>query len=175
MKAIMKTVLCLTLGLAACDGQSDDVAAAAAGAARDTNTSSADGRDAFVATWHAMSSDMTTTCADNVAEANATITSLTWTKGAGGELVAAGASGSCPLTAQVMGSTASAADGQRCATSDGAYGFNIVERDGFTFVLGADGQSASVESSGTVVYDEGGTIVMSCSYRDSATYQKASR
>jgi hypothetical protein len=174
MKALIKTVVCLTLGLAACGGQSDDVAGAA-GAASNTNTSSADGRDAFVGTWQAMSSDMTTSCADNVPEANATITSLTWSKGTGGELVAAGASGSCPLSAQVMGSMASAAAGQGCATSDGAYGFHIVERDLFTFVLGADGQTASLESSGSVVYDEGGTVVMSCSYHDSASYQKASR
>ena len=174
MKALIRTIVCLTLGLAACDGQSDDVAGAA-GAASDSTTSSADGRDAFVGTWQEMSSDMTTSCADNVPEANATITSLTWSKGAAGELVTAGASGSCPLRAQVMGSTASAAAGQGCATSDGAYGFHIVERDGFTFVLGADRQTAGVESSGTIVYDEGGTIVMSCSYHDRATYQKVGR
>jgi hypothetical protein len=172
MKALIKSVVVLTLGLAACDGQLDD-GAGAVNAGIDTNAGSLDGRDAFVGTWLAMSVDMTTTCADNVAEANATIISLTWNKGAGGELFAAGGGGSCPLTVHVMDATASAVAGQGCATSDGAYGVHIVERAGFTFVLGADGQTASAESSGTVVYDEGGTIVMNCSYHDSSTYRKA--
>jgi hypothetical protein len=170
----LTTIVCLTLGLAACDGQMDD-RAGAVGAGSDTNAGALDARDAFVGTWQAMSSDMTASCAHDVSEANATITSLTWTKGAAGELVAAGAGGSCPLRMQVVGSTASAVAGQGCATSDGAYGFHIVERAEFTFVLGADGQTASVESSGTVVYDEGGTIALNCSYQDSATYQKAAR
>ncbi len=174
MKTVITTVVCLTLGLAACDGQMDD-RAGAVGAGSDTNTSALDGRDAFVGTWQAMSSDMTTSCADNVPEANATITSLRWSKGAGAQLVAAGAGGSCPLTVHVVGTTASAAAGQGCATSDGAYGLHVVERDGFSFVLGADGQTASVESSGTITYDEGGTVVMTCSYHDSATYQKTGR
>jgi len=172
MNALIKTVVVVTLGLAACEGQSDD-RAGAVGAGSDTSTSALDGRDAFVGTWRAMSSDMTTSCADNVPEANATITNLTWSKGAAGELVAAGAGGSCPLKAHVTGSTASAVAGQGCATSDGAYGFHIVRRAGFTFVLGADRQTASVASSGTVVYNEGGTIVMKCGFQDSATYQKA--
>lgn len=174
MKALIKTVVCLTLALPACDGQMDDRAAPGA-AASNATTSSADDRDGFIGTWLAMSSDMTTDCADNVAEANATITSLTWNKGARGELVAVGGGGSCPLETQVTGSTASVAAGQGCATSDGAYGFSIVTRDGFIFVLGADGRTASLESSGRVVYDEGGTVVMACSYDESATYEKTGR
>jgi hypothetical protein len=174
MKALINTVFVVTLGLAACDGQTGD-RTGAVGAGASADTSSLDDRDAFVGTWQAMSSDMTTTCADGVPEANATITSLTWSKGAGDAMVALGAGGSCPLTALVTGTRASAVAGQGCATSDGAYGLHIVARDGFTFVLGADGQTAGVESSGTVVYDEGGTVVMNCSYHDSATYQKAAR
>ena len=133
------------------------------------------GLDAFVGTWQVISGGMTTNCGGYQPETNATTASLTWRKGAGTEIIAAGPAGFCPLTANVSGLTASVLPSQACTATDGGYTQFTIERTAYTFTLSTDAPIATEESSGTMQTNEGGTVTANCTFQGTAIYQKAAQ
>jgi hypothetical protein len=160
----------LVLGLGACQGDPS--------ADTETTTGPAEtpgGRDTFVGTWQVISGSMTTNCDGYSPETNATTANLTWRKGAGIEIIAAGPAGFCPLTANVSGLTASVLPSQACTATDGGYTQFTIQRTAYTFTLSADAPIATEESSGTMQTNEAGTVTANCTFQGTAIYQKAAQ
>jgi hypothetical protein len=128
----------------------------------------------FLGTWRANAGTVTTACPGHASTTDALTGSASWSAGVSSDLVSMTDLTSCPLMADVTGSTASGVPGQSCTESDGFGGSATFTFAGYTFVLSPDGHTATENSSGQVtVVDQGVTLV--CSFNESGSYQKISK
>src|SRR3954468_16470059 len=119
----------------------------------------------FLGTWRANAGTITRACPGYQSTTEALTGSASWRAGISSDLVSMTALTSCPLLADVTGSTASGALGQSCTEADGAGGSATVTFAGYTFVLSPDGHTATENSSGQItVVEQGVTLV--CSFNE---------
>ncbi len=125
----------------------------------------------FVGTWRATSGTVTTICPGYQPFTDPVSGNLVWSSGVSSDLISTDPIGACAMMADVNGATASAVPGQSCTLPDGLGGLSTVTFVGYTFVISADGQTATENGSGHVTYVvEGASIV--CSFNESGSYQK---
>jgi hypothetical protein len=124
----------------------------------------------FVGTWQATSGTLTRICGGYVF--TDTITgSESWQTGLTSDLVSTDAIAGCAVEADVNGATASGTPGKTCASPDGT---STVTISSYTFVISADGHTATENGSGNLVYIESGATIP-CSFNLTAAYQKIGR
>ena len=124
----------------------------------------------FLGTWHPVSGTFTTTCPGYTPITEPVTTNLVWSRGVGADLVSTDGS-PCAWMADVTNATAAGVPGQSCTVPDGAGGTYTFSFSGYTFVVGADGQTATENGSGQVSYVGGGLSVL-CTFTATASYQK---
>ena len=125
----------------------------------------------FVGTWRATSGTVTTICPGYQPFTDPVSGNLVWSSGVSSDLISTDLNGACAMMADVNGATASGVPGQSCTGPDGIGGLSTVTFVGYTFVISADGHTATENMSGHVTYVvEGASIV--CSFNQSASYQK---
>lgn len=95
---------------------------------------------------------------------------LTWAAGTTSDLTETKASSTCALNADVSGSTATALPNQPCMQTESGIPVTI-NFTSYTFVLGADGQTATETASGTGTATEAGQKI-TCTYSETASYTK---
>jgi hypothetical protein len=125
----------------------------------------------FVGTWRATAGTVTTICPGLGTFTDALTGNAVWSEGVGSDLVSLTALTTCPLMAEVTSSTASGVPGQACTASDGAGGTSTVTFNGYTFVVSADGRTATENSSGQITFVADGASVI-CSFNESGSYEK---
>ena len=74
---------------------------------------------------------------------------LVWGSGVTSDLISTEPNGACAMMADVNGATASGVPGQSCTGPDGIGGLSTVTFDGYTFMISADGQTATENMWGT--------------------------
>jgi hypothetical protein len=152
--AIKMIGLVLVLTLSACDDQNGENL----------------GR--FIGTWRVTSGTATSACPGYAPSTSPLTGNTVWSAGISSDLTMTFPDSSCALMADVSGATASGVPGQSCTASD-ATGTATVTFAGYTFVIAADGQTATENVSGNVTYViEGVSFV--CSFNQSGSYQKIS-
>lgn len=125
----------------------------------------------FTGTWRATAGTITTTCPGYGTYTDALTGNTVWSEGVSSDLVSVSALVTCPLTADVNSSTASGVPGQTCTGSDGAGGTTTVTLNGYTFVVSADGHTATENASGQItVVADGASVV--CSFNETGSYEK---
>ena len=125
----------------------------------------------FVGTWRATSGTVTTFCPGYASFTDPVTGNLVWSSGVSSDLISTDPNSACAIMADVNGATASGVPGQSCTGPDGIGGMSTVTFDGYTFVISADGQTATENMSGHVTYVvEGASLV--CSFNQSGSYQK---
>jgi hypothetical protein len=133
-----------------------------------------EGRDnlgRFVGTWRPTSGTTTRICPGYQPFTDPVGANLVWSSGVSSDLISTDPTSACAIMADVNGATASAAPGQACTAPDGQGSFTTLTFDGYTFVISADGRTATENMSGHVTYViEGASLV--CSFNQSASYQK---
>ena len=125
----------------------------------------------FTGTWRATAGTVTSICPGYGTVTDALTGNTVWSAGVSSDLVSIGALTSCPLTADVEGSTASGAPGQACTQSDGAGGTSTVTVNGYTFVVSADGRTATENASGQITFIAGGATLV-CTFNETGSYEK---
>jgi hypothetical protein len=96
-----------------------------------------------------------------------------WSAGVSSDLVSTPGLGSCPLAADVSNATASGVPGQTCTDSDGAGGTVTTSLTTYTFVVSADGHTATENLSAQLtIVDQGAAVV--CTANQTGSYQKLS-
>jgi len=124
----------------------------------------------FVGTWRATAGTTTIICPGYDPITAPVTENVVWSAGVNSDLVETD-SGSCPIMADVTGSTASGASGQACTQSDGAGGVSTVTASGYTFVIAPDGHTATENASGNVTYIVDDATIL-CTFNESGSYQK---
>jgi hypothetical protein len=124
----------------------------------------------FVGTWRPVSGTTTTICPGYTPETAPVTTNLVWSPGVGADLVSTDAT-SCAWMADVTNQTAAGVPGQSCITPDGQGGTYTVVVSGYTFVISADGRTATENGSGQITYVGGGATVI-CTFTGTASYEK---
>ncbi len=124
----------------------------------------------FVGTWRPVSGTSTTSCPGYAPQTGSVTTNLTWSTGVGSDLISTDGS-SCALMADVTSATAAGVPGQSCTTPDGQGGTYTVVVSGYTFVISADGRTATENASGQITYVGGGASLI-CTFTGTASYQK---
>ena len=125
----------------------------------------------FVGTWRATSGTTTTACPGYAASTDPVTTNAVWSLGVSSDLVQADSGGTCPLMADVTGSTASGIPGQACTGFDSAGDALTQTFSGYTFVISPDGHTATENASGNItVVGSGATVV--CTFNETASYEK---
>ena len=125
----------------------------------------------FVGTWQATSGTSTTVCPGYDAFMDTVTGNVLWSMGVSSDLVQTVAGSTCPIMADVSGSTASGIPGQACTGSDGAGGLSTVTFAAYTFVISPDGHTAAENASGTFTYVVSGATLL-CTFNETASYQK---
>jgi hypothetical protein len=137
-----------------------------------------DGKDlaAFVGVWTPTSGNIVYACAGQ--SITAASTAMTWAVGTSSDLIQTAPGTSCVMHADISANTATETGTQTCVvptTSD--YGDSITESfsyTAYTFVLGADGKTATENFSGTLFEtdDTVGTSTTCTMSETGASYQK---
>jgi len=137
-----------------------------------------EGKDvgAFVGVWTPTSGNIMYTCAGQ--SVTVASTALTWAVGTSSDLIQTAPGSSCVMHADISANTATETGTQTCVipgTDD--YGDSITDSLSFTaytFVLGADGRTATENFSGTLLEtdDTVGTSVTCTMSETGASYQK---
>jgi len=116
---------------------------------------SSDGKDlaAIVGVWTPTSGNVVFSCAGQ--QATEATTALAWATGSSSDLIPALPNTSCVIHADVSAETAVAPDAQTCVVPGVSnYGDSITDSytySAYTFVLGADGKTATENFSGTLL------------------------
>jgi hypothetical protein len=127
----------------------------------------------FTGTWRAVSGTQTTVC-PGFAPSTAPITpNVVWTEGLTSDLVQTHSDGLCVINADVTGDTASG-QGPPCIVTESDGTTLTLTVSGYTFVLSADGQTASESGTASLLLNSGGASV-NCTITLNAVYQKLSR
>jgi hypothetical protein len=125
----------------------------------------------FVGTWRATSGTFTMLCPGYAPSTDPISGNRIWSSGVSSDLISTDPNSTCAIMADVNGATASGVPGQTCTGPDGIGGIQTETLDGYTFVISADGQTATENMSGHVNYVvEGASLV--CSFNESGSYQK---
>jgi hypothetical protein len=124
----------------------------------------------FVGTWRPVSGTTTTSCPGYTPETRPVTTNLNWRAGVGADLVSTDDS-SCALMADVTSATAAGVPGQSCTIPDGQGGTYTLAYAGYTFVISADGRTATENGSGQLTFVGGGATLI-CTFTGSASYEK---
>src|SRR4029077_10955963 len=106
----------------------------------------------FVGTWHATAGTITEICPAADIYTDVLTGNLVWSSGVGSDLVSTSAFVSCPLVANVTGSTASGMPGQTCTAADGTGTTSTLTVASYTFVISPDGHTATENASGQATY-----------------------
>jgi hypothetical protein len=158
MRHAMIVVVSLAMTVAACGGDGE---------------TSGKGLDRFVGIWSPSSGMLTATCNGRVFPEPVT-ENLIWQTGSSSDLIQS-LGESCVLRANVAGGTASLATQSSCTTNGvDSYGYpftDVFNFGAYTFVLGADGLTATENLSGNVVETIAGQSI-NCSFNQTAAYQK---
>jgi hypothetical protein len=125
----------------------------------------------FVGTWRATSGTVTTICPGYAPITDPVSGNRVWSSGVSSDLISPDPNGGCAILADVKAATASGVPGQSCTGPDGVGGLSTVTFDGYTFVISADGQTATENLSGHVTYVVQGASLV-CSFNESGAYQK---
>jgi hypothetical protein len=125
----------------------------------------------FVGTWRATAGTITTICPGYTPFTDALTGNAVWSEGVSSDLVSTTALSSCPFMADVTSSTASGVPGQTCTGSDGAGGTSTVTLNGYTFVVSADGRTATENASGQITFIASGASLV-CSFSETGSYEK---
>ena len=124
----------------------------------------------FVGTWRPVSGTQTTSCPGYTAETRPVTTNVIWNTGVSADLVSTGDS-SCPWMADVTNATAATVPGQSCTIPDGQGGTYTIALSGYTFVISADGRTATENGSGQLTFVGGGATLI-CTFTGTASYEK---
>jgi hypothetical protein len=151
--AIKMVGLVFVLALSACGGESGETF------------------DRFVGTWHAVAGTITESCPGGGTYTYSVTGNVVWSSGVSSDLVSTSAFITCPLTADVTGSTASGVPGQACTAADGTGVTSTVTLSGYTFVMAPDGHTATENASGQATYIANGAAI-ACTFNESGSYQK---
>jgi hypothetical protein len=135
---------------------------------------SGDRFEKFVGTWQATAGTVTRACPGYASTTDAVTGNATWSTGVSSDLVLMTTLISCPLMAEVAGSTASGIPGQTCSESDGADATATLMFTGYTFVLSPDGHTATENASGQITFIVNSAALV-CSFNASGSYQKISK
>lgn len=124
----------------------------------------------FVGTWRPVSGTTTTSCPGYTPETRPVTTNVIWSPGVSADLISTDAS-SCALMADVINATAAGVPGQSCTIPDGQGGTYTLAFNGYTFVISADGRTATENGSGQLTFVGGGATLI-CTFTGSASYEK---
>ena len=124
----------------------------------------------FVGTWRPVSGTVTTNCPGYAAETDPITENLVWSPGVGADLVSTDST-SCTMMANVTKSTAASVPGQSCTLPDGQGGTYTMAFSGYTFVISADGRTATENGSGQITFVGGGASLI-CTFTGTASYEK---
>ena len=125
----------------------------------------------FLGTWRATSGTLTMLCPGFQPFTDAVSGNRVWSSGVSSDLISTDPNGACAIMADVNGATASGVPGQSCTGPDGIGGIQTETVDGYTFVISADGQTATENMSGHVNYSVEGVSLV-CSFNETASFQK---
>ena len=137
------------------------------------------GNARFVGDWSATSGMLTFSC-PGVADMSQDVTGYaeTWEVGTTSALLQQNFEGTCPLNANVSGTTASAVPGQHCTetNTDATSGDSITQTLAFTtyrFVIDAAGDTATETFAGTDIYKDNTTNQsLTCTFSRNAVFAK---
>src|SRR5688572_17280611 len=124
----------------------------------------------FVGTWRPVSGTLTTSCPGYTPETSPITTNVIWSPGVGADLVSTDGS-TCVLMADVTNQTAASVPGQSCTVPDGQGGTYTIATTGYTFVISADGRTATENGSGQITFVGGGATLI-CTFTGTASYEK---
>jgi len=124
----------------------------------------------FVGTWRPVSGTVTTSCPGYTAETSPVTENLIWSPGVGADLLSTDST-TCALMADVTNATAASVPGQSCMLPDGQGGTFTVAVSGYTFVVAADGRTATENGSGQITFVGGGATLI-CTFTETASYEK---
>jgi hypothetical protein len=132
----------------------------------------------FLGTWTATSGTLTLTC-PGIAPSNTDATgSETWSPGTASDLVAIGFESTCNFNANVSGKVATGLPRQVCNESSTATNGDAITQSltftSLTFVVSADGATATQKFSGTDLYTDTTTAQsLTCTFSETAEYAQA--
>ena len=162
----------LTMSLGCGSSSSNNGPTGAGGAAGGKNLAK------FEGVWSVVSGTTTITCPGSAADTTALSGNITWTAGTSSDLIQTSSDSSCIIHANAAGSTATNAGSQTCTISGadptlGSY-TAVISLTAYTFVVAADGQTATENGSGMVVYTFNATgQTITCTVNETAgSYQK---
>jgi hypothetical protein len=129
----------------------------------------------FEGVWSTVSGSRTFNCAGTVTTDNPT-GNVTWSAGSSSDLIQTDSMDSCVIHANVTGSTASEAGAQTCTQNgtdqSGDSYTETVSTTAYTFVLAADGQTATENGSATLTFNLGTGQSVTCTMSETASYMK---
>ena len=166
-KALLVSLMGVSLAMVGACGGSSGVGDGGVGAGG-TGGGGATGLSKFVGTWHPTSGNTTATCPGYAPSTVSVTENLTWGAGVGADLVQT--SGTCVMKANVTSTTAAALPSQTCTMVSGTE-TDVFSVAAYTFSLSADGLTAMESASGSVVISDSG-LTMTCTYSETASYQK---
>ena len=124
----------------------------------------------FVGTWRPVSGTVTRSCPGYAAETSPVTENLIWSPGVGADLISTDST-SCSLMANVTSATAASVPGQSCSGPAGQGGTYTLAFGGYTFVISADGRTATENGSGQITFVSGGATLI-CTFTGTASYEK---
>jgi hypothetical protein len=118
----------------------------------------------FVGTWQAVSGTSTTTCPGYQPATDAVTGNVVWSRGTSDDLLQA--TGTCIINANVEGATADGS-GPPCNLTDSDGNPFTLTMTAYTFVVGADGRTATENASGSIASSS-----ITCGVTETASYRK---
>jgi hypothetical protein len=124
----------------------------------------------FLGTWRPTSGTFTEICPGYDAATGPVTSNVIWQRGVSSDLLTTDAATGCAVTADVNGSTATGVSPTCTVPLDGGA-VATVSWTGYTFVISADGHTATENGSGTSTYVIGGAT-LPCTFTATGSYQK---